>query len=246
MVSRNKTERVRKKLLKVLDRAPDFKEIMLSQDSVDEKRRKIRSFLSTMLIVTFDDDLTIPPLEWVLSRDAIRAFRNILATRSERLAGYSVLNYINDLLHKDDLSDMAMPFKGFFAELEHMLRGVTGKTGVYSEALPAFGKYSGRKAARLRSADLSRMARTADGFMGRYPCGLDKETIRRRSSNKTRILKYFSATDLEWADWKWHTKHIIRDADTLASLIKLTDEEQEAIRRAREYRIPFGITPYYA
>ena len=246
MVNRNRIERIRRRLLTVLDNAPDLREIMLSFDSVDEKRQRIRNFLSNMLIVTFDDDPTIPPLEWVLARDAIRVFRNILATRSERLAGYSLLRYVDDLLHKNDLDDAAMPKRGFFAELEHILRGVTGTTGVYSESLPAFVKHRGQKAARLRSSELSRMARTADAYMEQYPCGLDKDAIRRRSSNKLRILKYFNATELEWEDWKWHAQHIIRDGDTLASLIKLTDDEREAIRRAREYGIPFGITPYYA
>jgi lysine 2,3-aminomutase len=59
-------------------------------------------------------------------------------------------------------------------------------------------------------------------------------------------MKYFDATDLEWEKWKWHTRHIIRDADTLAALVKLSDEEYEAIKLARENRIPFGVTPYYA
>ena len=44
---------------------------------------------------------------------------------------------------------------------------------------------------------------------------------------------------------KWHTRHIIRDADTLSRLIELTDEECQALQEARKNRIPFGITPYY-
>jgi lysine 2,3-aminomutase len=73
----------------------------------------------------------------------------------------------------------------------------------------------------------------------------DNPVIRRRSNNQSRILKYFDATRQEWNDWKWHTRHIIRDAQTLKSLIKLTHEEYEAIVLARKNRIPFGITPYY-
>ncbi|MCD6353621.1 MAG: KamA family radical SAM protein, partial [Proteobacteria bacterium] len=58
-------------------------------------------------------------------------------------------------------------------------------------------------------------------------------------------LKYFGATEFDWEDWKRHTWHIIQDADTLKGLLKLTDEEYQAVKRAREYKIPFGITPYY-
>lgn len=238
-------ERIRKRLLKILGTAPVLKEIMLSADSIDLKREKIRNFLSHMLIATFDDNPTIPPLEWILTRDAIRVFRNILSIRSERLAGYSLLQYIDDLLHKEHLKDIEKPSSGFFAEIEHLLRGIMGKTGVYSEKVPAFLKHEGIKAARLRSADLSRMGRVAQRFLDRYPCGLDEEVIRRRSINKSRILEYFRATELEWEKWKWHTRHIIRDVKTLSSLLKLTDEEYQAVKLARKYKIPFGITPYY-
>ena len=89
------------------------------------------------------------------------------------------------------------------------------------------------------------MARTALRFLDRYPWGLEKTAICRRSVNKLRILQYYNATELEWEDWKWHTTHIIRGAETLKALIKFTDEEYQAVRLAREYKIPFGITPYY-
>jgi len=238
-------ENIRNRLLRILEIAPEFKAIMVSSYSIDSKRRNLRGFLADMLAATFYDDPTIPSLEWILARDSIRVFAAILSTRSERLVGYSFLGYVDDLLHKNSLKDIEKPSSGFFAELEHLLKGITGKTGVYSDKLPAFLKYEGTKAAKLRSSDLSRMGRTAQKFMDRYPCGLDKKIIRRRSINKSRILKYFGATELEWEDWKWHTRHIIRDVKTLGSLIKLKDEEYEAVKLAREYKIPFGITPYY-
>lgn len=238
-------EKIRKRLLNIFDTAPALKEIMLSSDSIEAKKNKTRDFLSHMLTATFDDDPTIPPLEWVLTRDAVTAFITILSNRSERLTGYSLLKYIDDLLHNGNLKGIEKPTQGFFAELEHLLRGVMGKTGVYSEKAPSFEKHEGREAAKLRSADLSKMARTAQKFLDRYPWGLDKKVIRKRSDNKSRILEYFGATEFEWENWKWHTGHIIRDANTLNSLVKLSDEEYQAVKLAREYKIPFGITPYY-
>jgi lysine 2,3-aminomutase len=89
------------------------------------------------------------------------------------------------------------------------------------------------------------MARRADKYMERYECGLDNNVIRRRSRNKYRILKYFKATDLEWGKHSWHLSHIIRSADTLKDLVKLSDEEYAAVQLAGRHKIPFGITPYY-
>ena len=236
-------KKIRNKLLRILDVAPPLKDVFLSTPSVNIQREKIRDFLSSLVVTTYDDET--PPLEWILVRDAIRVFRTLLSPRSERLVGYSFLQYIHDLLYKENLKEIEKPSPDFFAELEHLLRGLMGKSGIYPDKAPVFSRHEGEKAAKLRSADLSRMARGAQRLLDRYPCGLDNSAIRRRSTNKSRILKYFNATEQEWNDWKWQTRHIIRNAETLKSLVKLTDEECEAVVLARENRIPFGITPYY-
>ena len=235
--------RIRNKLLRILDTAPTLKEALLSSPSLDVQRGKIREFLSSLIVATYDDET--PPLEWILVRDAIRVFRTLLSPRSERLVGYSFLQYIRDLLYMENLKEIEKPSPDFFAELDHLLKGLMGKSGIYPDKAPVFAKHEGKKAAKLRSSDLSRMARRAQKLIDRYPCGLDNNAVRRRSTNKSRILKYFDATGQEWNDWKWQTRHIVRKAETLKSLIKLTDEEYEAVALARENRIPFGITPYY-
>jgi lysine 2,3-aminomutase len=73
---------------------------------------------------------------------------------------------------------------------------------------------------------------------------MDDAMIRDRSSNRQRLFGYFKITDLEWNDWKWHIRHIIRDPQLLGELIKLSDEEKTAITMAGQAHIPFGITPY--
>jgi lysine 2,3-aminomutase len=201
--------------------------------------------MAKMLIETFDDDPNLPSLKWVLTRDAIIAFRNIISRRSAALAGFSFLKYMDDLIHGNGSNSLPKPSPGFFAELEHLVRGISGKADVYMESSPAFAKHKGTKAAKLRSADLSRMARTAENYSNRYPTGLDDDAKRRRYQNKLRILRHFDATDFEWTYWKWQVRHIIKDAKTLNKLIKLTDEEFEAVKLAEKYKIPFGITPYY-
>lgn len=162
-------EKYRKRQLKILDQAPDLKKIMLSKASLAEKKAKIRTLLSETLVAVFSDNPAIAPLEWLMTRDAITVFRNMLSERNERLAGYSFLQYLDDLLHSDTIGAVPAPNSGFFAELEHLLKGISGKAGIYSDKVSAFQKYEGQKAARLRSADLSRMSRSADAFMDRYP-----------------------------------------------------------------------------
>jgi lysine 2,3-aminomutase len=238
-------KRVRERLLKIFDDVPLIKEILISKEDIEDKRKKIADQLNTMLIATFDDDPSIPPLKWVLRMEAIRVFRKFLSRRGEKLAGYSFLNYIHNIINEKDQKGLEKPSPDFYAELEHLVRGVSGKAEVYPKKIPAFVKHSGEQAARLRSKDLSQMAEKADEFLNRYPTGLDKEVKRKRSQNSQRILNYFNATEYEWGKWKWHTRHIIKDADTLKALVKLTEEEYEAVKLANKNKIPFGITPYY-
>lgn len=222
-----------------------IEEIFLSSLSLEEKRIKLRDHLSNTLLSVYDRTYPLSPLEWITCRDATWVLRNMLAPRSEELAGFSLLEYIDNLL-ATPRPKAKLPSKDFLAELEHLFKGITGKSEIYKEKPPTFLKYSGRKAAKLRSADLSRMARNCTKFLQRYPSGLEDDLVRTRSLNKQAIQKFFKISDLEWNDWRWHTRNVIRDADTLKNLIKLSDEEYRAITEAKEARIPFGITPYYA
>jgi lysine 2,3-aminomutase len=235
----------KEKLLNLLDTVPPLKKIMVSDDSLQIKRKKLRNLLNTMLINTYDDNPDLPPLAWMLSRDAILVFRNITSRRSAKVAGFSFLAYLNDLIHDSEKSSKTPPSQDFFAELRHLIHGISGQADVYPKNPPAFSKHQGEKAAKLRSIDLSRMARNVEKFSDRYSRGLDDSAKRRRYNNKLRILRHFKVTGFEWSNWRWHMRHIIRDAKTLKKLIKLTDEEYEAVKLAQKYKIPFGITPYY-
>lgn len=238
-------ERMRKRLLKILDTVPPLKRIMTSKDHLEKKRMRIRELLTTLLIETYADDPTFPSLKWVLTRDSIIVFRNIISKRSEKLSGFSFLGYVNDLIHRSKNNLVAQPTPDFLAELDHLIRGISGQADVYPERAPTFSRYEGERAAKLRSVDLSRMARGVEKFIKRYPSGFDDDAKRRRYDNKLRILQHFKATDFEWSNWQWQVHHIIRDADTLSHLIKLTNKEFEAVKLANKFKIPFGITPYY-
>jgi len=236
---------IQKRILKILDTTPEFKAILANEAPIGDKRQKVRYLLSDTLNATFEDNPAIPPLEWILTRNAVNVLRSIVSGRNERLAGFSLLQYVDDLIHGRDLGERPPPGPGFYAEFEHLLKALAGKTEIYCDKIPAFLKHTGRRAARLRSNGLSRMARDAERFMSRYPYGLDRAVIRKRRANRRRILKYFGAADGDWDRWKWHTKHIIRDAGTLSRLVTLTHEEFQAVSLARANRIPFGITPHY-
>lgn len=220
-------------------------EIFSSPIALEEKRLRLRQHLTDTLASMVDGKEQIPSLEWVICRDANEVLRNILTERSEELAGFSFIKYIDDLLNSPSSSGQPQLTSDFLAELEHLLKGINGISGIYTEKPPAFLKHSGRRAAKMRSSDLSRMARNSAKLMDRFPSGLDDELVSEQSRNKQRIKDYFGISDLEWNDWKWHTKHIIRNAETMGELVALSEEETMAINRARENHIPFGVTPYY-
>ena len=238
-------KKAKKRLLNLLDMVPPLKKIMVSDDPLKKKRKKIITLLNSMLINTYDDNPDLPSLAWMLTRDAILVFRNITSRRSAKVSGFSFLGYLNDLIHDDKHSVDTPPSPDFFAELSHLIHGISGQADVYPKNPPAFSKHLAEKAAKLRSIDLSRMARNVEKFSNRYPSGLDDSAKRRRYNNKLRILRHFKVTGFEWSNWRWHMRHIIKDAMTLKKLIKLTDEEYEAVKLAQKHKIPFGITPYY-
>ncbi|HKI49176.1 MAG TPA: KamA family radical SAM protein, partial [Desulfobacteria bacterium] len=158
--------KIRNRLLRILDIAPALKEALLSTSSIDDQRENFRNFLSSLFEKTHDDE-TLSPLEWILVRDTIRVLLTILSPRSERLVGFSFLQYLNDLLYKENYRDIPKPTPDFFAELEHLLKGLMGKSGIYPEKVPSFAKHEGIKASKLRSNDLSRMASGAERLLNR-------------------------------------------------------------------------------
>ncbi len=240
-----KQEEFSRRTLRILNMVPDIRDILCTKQGLEAKRNKIRATLNAIMANTYDETPDIPSLEWVLTHDAIVAWRNLFSKRNASLAKFNFPAYLNALANGRLPVDQDPPSSGFFAELDHLVRGIAQCTRIYTEQIPAFLKHKGQKAARLRSADLSRMAKTGRRFMERYASGLDAGVIRRRSRNKLRILKKFNATELEWNNWSWHCRHIIRNADTLASLVRISDDEFQAVKAAEVAKVPFGITPYY-
>ena len=49
----------------------------------------------------------------------------------------------------------------------------------------------------------------------------------------------------EWNDWRWQLRQRITDLDTLARIMRLSDDERSAIAR-HQGPLPVGMNPYYA
>ena len=241
-MERNKN---RDRLLRILEISPQIRDVLVSEGDLESKRIRIQKVLDEMLSISYNKDVSMPTLEWVQVRDAITVMQNMITVRNETLSGFGLLQYLDDMIHRPKGKDLPPPATGFFEEIKHLTRGIMGKSGIYTEKKPAFQNYEGQRAAKLRSADLSRMMRSANKFMNSYACGLDDHTIRQRKRNKARILKYFKAKESDWGKWNWHLKRIIRNEDTLASLVELSEEEYQGVKLARKHHVPFGITPYY-
>lgn len=52
------------------------------------------------------------------------------------------------------------------------------------------------------------------------------------------------ATESDWNDWRWQTRHRIRLLKQIESMLRLSDEEREALQRGGAM-LPVGVTPYY-
>lgn len=53
------------------------------------------------------------------------------------------------------------------------------------------------------------------------------------------------ATAAQWNDWRWQIRNRIRDFETLARIVELSQDEYEALEVHRG-NLPLSITPYYA
>jgi lysine 2,3-aminomutase len=70
-----------------------------------------------------------------------------------------------------------------------------------------------------------------------FPQSERSRTFRRR------FFPAAAATD--WNDWRWQLRNRIRDMTGLARVIRLSDDERDAVAR-HTGPLPVGITPYYA
>jgi lysine 2,3-aminomutase len=244
-----KVAEAQNKMLEIFDMIPELKSIFLTSDTIELKRSKSQQLLNNIVTKTYETNPDVHALDFGLMKEAATALLQILSLRSDTIVkktfnnGYSFVQYINDIVNGKEVTQ---PNAAFMAELEHLIKSICGKTDIYNGNQPIYVDMEGREAAQLRSSDLSEMGLKVKSFLNRYACGLDSDLRKIHLENKNRIQEYFNATDAEWNNWKWHTNNIIRSAKKLNAIVKLSEEEYQAIEFANEHKIPFGITPYYA
>ncbi len=178
-------------------------------------------------------------------RDCAKVLKNILKKRSDKLAGFSVVQALADIGSQTPRPDLT---PGFYAELSHILQGIQGngpRTALEDIHLASVDHLSGRTAALERSRQLDDLRLEVDRRIAQVPSGLDDGSIKRRQRRRDKILEHLGGSAKDWRNWRWHVKHIIRDVDILARLVPLNREQRKAIRLARSNGLPFGVTPHY-
>ena len=75
--------------------------------------------------------------------------------------------------------------------------------------------------------------------------GMPPSAVTRDIAGRSPRGPWSDVTDADWNDWRWQQRNRVRSADALATVVRLTPGEREAIAAtAGEFRM--AITPYYA
>ncbi|MEJ2422690.1 MAG: KamA family radical SAM protein [Acidobacteriota bacterium] len=231
---------------------PRIYRILRRARSLESARERLFDYLNDQERWVFALDNELHPLEKANVRECVRVFMSIIGPINEKRAGFSAVETLWKLARNElDRREVELS-RGFVLEFIHLFRGVAGLSGIYSPSgvcrkeVPAFIAMDGREAALVRSAVLDEEGRNIEERIKRFPSGFDPAVRRLREERKKKILNDFGGAEDDWNDYRWHLKHVIRDEEMLAAVTPLTPTEKQAIHEAKELRIPFGVTPYYA
>lgn len=228
----------------VRDEFPWFFQCIENSTDVEEIREILYKKVTEIQYAFFSQnhgDISIT--QSVIIRDCARAFRSLLARRSEEISRISFPKILRDIAHgiqSDNLQE------GFYAELAHLLYGLSGKPQFEIQNKSIISDIRGREAAVIRSAELDEISETINQYISRYETGLSEKSIERRISRKKHIMRSFGANESNWNDWYWHIQNILKTPEDVKKCAVLLHEEEEALHLAHQNNIPFGVTPYYA
>jgi lysine 2,3-aminomutase len=230
--------------------AQDFKQVasgyvalIANAANAEVARERLYRRITRHQFDTYADQKSLSEAKVIRVRDSSRALRGILRSRSDQMAGFSVIQAIYDIV-KDTPRPELQP--GFYTDLVHMFMGMRGEGPAF-----AFGQFyvreglEGREAAIARSRHLDRLWVVVEEWMDRYKHGLQPDVMEKRRKRRQQILSQLGGTESDWNDWKWQVRHVIKNPTRLQKLIPLSDSEQRALKLVEEARLPFGITPYY-
>ncbi len=217
--------------------------IVRNAASVEEARRSLYSHVSQEQYEQCAASVSFGARLYI-SRDCARAWRGLLTVPSDARAGFSNIQALWDLSRGVPRPDLQ---PGFYAEMIHMARGLEGKAALLEpDTETGAPEQTGREAALRRSDELDRLWALVEAQMSHFEDGLSPESGQRRSARRAGIQESLGATPEQFSDWNWQVAHIARNAEDLERMVTLSADEREAIRRAANGRLPFGVTPYYA
>jgi lysine 2,3-aminomutase len=224
---------------------PELFDAAREAPDLDTARRRMAELVGRHHFEAYDGSRGYGASALIRIRDCAQALRSMLTRRSEDLAGFSVAQALYDIARGSRRPDLT---PGFYADLLYTLLGLRGlrPSGQPVDAAIAPSPRSGRQAAIERSDQLDLLWQRAEENLRRYCDGLDPEVVQARAERRERVLAALGGTAHDWHDWRWHVRHVIRDADVLGRIVRLSDQEREGIRQAKADHIPFGVTPYYA
>jgi len=223
-------------------------EILCESRSDDEARNSLYSYF-WLLERGYDlKEDAVPSLEWDLGRQCLRVAKNLISRRAQRLTDFNCIALLRKLANPNVSNrTLRSVSRGFLVELERLWAGCRARSGIYwGQSTSGFMELDGRDAALFRAENLDLLSSWMETGMNRYPNGLQQDIVDLRAENRFRIQKVMGANDADWADWRWHLRHVIKSAEDLEKLIDLDNSEHKAIKASVKNHIPFGITPYYA
>ncbi len=238
-------------LERLWDANREIQDILKAAPDLESARESLYSYLEKAERAVFDVDNDLHILEKATVRECVRVFKSIIGPINEKRTRFSALDCLWKLARgkRDELATGVSV--GFLMEFISLFRGVAGRSNIYLEnngvkrAIPEFLRKRGREAALMRMEVLDDLGSTVRKYFKKYPSGLEDEVVSWRKENRARILGYFGASEKDWWDHTWQLKNVIKDPKPLIDLVELTSEQKEAIQKAIEHRIPFGVTPYY-
>jgi lysine 2,3-aminomutase len=225
--------------------------ILRRSSSTEMAREQLYDYLFYLERGIFDIENDLHILEKSIQRDAINVFKSILGPTNEKTLGYSDVDTLWKLANSHEDIMVHSLSVGFLMEFIKLFGAVAGKSYIYtfddSEKLsePEFLRLNGREAALARTAVLDDLGTAALEYFDKYPSGLDEEVIEKRKENRERILEYFNGNEEDWNNYKWHLRNVIRTAQPLIDLLDMSEKQKEAIKKAVNNNLPFGVTPYY-
>lgn len=186
----------------------------------------------------------------------INAVNDALKKEDNKAQDYSMIEFLWQLDHSESGNLESLLKKtetGFFYELIHLftrlkgdIRGRFAKDVNVSIVMGMANKMEGNSAAELRDVALDFLSISVDNAVIEIDHGLSPSPIEKYEKNKERILKALNATESDWNDYKWHTRHVLRTRADLEKIgTKLTYGEKKAIDALNENKRIFSITPHH-